>query len=219
MRPNLASALLCVPLASACATHNDHLVRLEPGRQLRPLVEEAVRTLREDWGEPLPEGELALAVGVDDVDLTWDLGAAGAVERSVVASPELGRLLEEETVRQLGDAVVEGDAVDEADLRLDGRLLLDLREPDAVTLQLFCVLTHRDEPGRVLAEGWSDLATFPRVYCHGCRERFFRDKGTRLGHRAQGYGDSGWVFGFGASYHHGHYGYHGSGPVYVKVRN
>jgi len=203
------------PVFGACASHNAHLVRIDPVLDLEPLVGDAFAALRDDYGQPLARHSLAFAVDVDPVDVTWEVAEADG--STILLTREELRLRVEECLAEfLGEALVPAEGIAGSELRLNAWLLLDLRELDVVRLAVVCALTHRDRPERVLASGHSDPIALARLRCFGCRDDWGMERGTDLSPGAEGdgpryyYGHGFWT-GIWIDFGHSH-------SLYRKVR-
>ena len=175
-----AFLLPLLALFASCATHNSHRIDLVPTFDLEPLAREALGELEDDYGQPLPPLSTAFAVELEELDLNWVVTDDEAGTASRRSNEEVRLVLEDLLVDQLGPSLVSTDRIDEAELRLDAWLLLDLHDLDRLGMQLVTVLTHRDRPERVLAEGYSKLTRLPRLRCFGCRDDWGMDEGSRL---------------------------------------
>jgi hypothetical protein len=212
--------LLVASALGACASHNSHGIRVDPDNDLGELVSEAYVQMTNDLGAEIPAGEVAMAVDVDSVPVTWLLYDGPQPPEAAVDSEFVRRLVEDKFVRLLGTSLVSGQpgqTVDDADLRFNAWLLIDLRAMDAVTIQVTCALTHRDDPDFIMAGGASRFVAVQRLPCFGCREHWFRETGTELrGWRYDGQGSGVYFFGWvgGAHYYGNHY--HGHSSAYRK---
>lgn len=171
----MKSALLFLGLLTgACATHNSHRVPIDLNADLATLIDEAWANMETAWNAPVPVGGVAVAVGVEQVDVQWlpfspEVPPGGEVipqERLAGHIQEALRTTTEPSGRN-------------AELRVRVGLATDLHQPDALAIQVECDLLAAADPERVLAHGRSTIVRFERLYCHGCRDRW-TGHGTKL---------------------------------------
>jgi len=165
-------ALLLALLATSCAAHNAHRIPIDFNADLAPLIDEAWSRMEEAWRQPVPLGGVPVAVAVERVDVQW-LPFSAEV-------PPGGEVIEQaQLVGYIEDALrpkVEPAGLD-AQHKVRVGLITDLHEPDALQIQVECDLL--DAKGRELSHGRSIIVRFPRLYCHGCRDRMY-GHGTTL---------------------------------------
>ncbi|HEX6885979.1 MAG TPA: hypothetical protein VF530_21575 [Planctomycetota bacterium] len=166
--------LLVVLLTSACATHNSHRVPIDLNADLATLIDEAWTNMEAAWNAPVPVGGVPVAVGVEKVDVQW-LPFSPEVPPGSEVIPQAGLAAHiQEALRTTAEPTGSN-----AELRVRVGLAADLHEPDVLGIQVECDLLAATDPERVLAHGGSTIVRFPRLYCHGCRDRW-GGHGTRL---------------------------------------
>lgn len=199
-----ALTVLFALLLGACATHNAHRIPIDFNADLAPLIDEAWSGMEEAWRQPVPVGGVPVAIAVEKVDVQWlpfspEVGPGG----EVIKQPELVAFIQE-ALRPRAPP-----AGPDAQHRVRIGLLTDLHQPDALQIQVECDLLDEAHPGRVLAHGQSIIVRFERLYCHGCRDRWY-GHGTRLGSAGPGPGGA-YVEGGAFLFY-----YPGSSPGYHK---
>lgn len=176
--------LLAVLLSCACATHNSHRVPIDLNADVATLIDEAWANMETAWNAPVPVGVVPVTVGVEKVDVQWlpfspEVPPGG----EVIPQERLASHIQEalRTSAVLGEPVPSESVPTgrNAELRVRVGLAADLHEPDALAIQVECDLLAANDPERVLAHGHSTIVRFPRLYCHGCRDRW-GGHGTRL---------------------------------------
>jgi len=187
---------LCIALAvcglAACASHNSHRVDIDLSSEFDPLVDEAYAQLMAQWPADEPGGSIATHISVEPVTVRWaprvadPTAPAGPVEQAALAQRMEQRLRE-----------LTGGAPDPSQAPnywIEAELETDLHDPGSITFGLSCSLESARDRRVVLARGYSRLVQLPRLFCHGCNERW-SGLGTRLTPPSDGsdgyYGDAG----------------------------
>lgn len=198
-----AVVVLFLLLATSCAAHNAHRIPIDLNADLAPLIDEAWARMEEGWNQPVPRGTVPVDIAVEPVDVQW-----------LPFSPEVppgGEVIAQADLAGTIASAMQPEATPaslDAQQRVRLALLTDLHEPDALQIQVRCHLLDAD--GRERAQGNSIIVRFPRLYCHGCRDRLF-GHGTHLQTQASPSDDGGYEF------HGGFFFYWpGSSPGYHK---
>lgn len=159
--------LLLLAFLAACATHNSHTVRLRPREELVPLVDEAVTCMQAEFARPLPSERVALRAAVEPVVVRWLLPAEALDPSKLPARADLQLFLLEVLRQRVPEFEPE-----HADYVVSVVLELDLHDPDELGLRVACELSTTADGGRNVADGSSTCLRLPRLYCHGCRDRW-----------------------------------------------
>lgn len=176
-------ALFALVLAS-CAAHNSHRIPIDLNADLAPLIDEAWSRMEETWRQPVPLGGVPIAVAVERVDVQWlPFSAEVPPGGEVIAQAELVGYIEDALRPKVTPEGLN------AQQRVRVGFITDLHEPDALQIQVECDLL--DASGHELSHGSSIIVRFPRLYCHGCRDRWYGHGTTLETH--EGVSDGGYV--------------------------
>lgn len=177
------ATLLLAALVCACAAHNAHRIPIDLNADLAPLIDEAWTRMEEAAGESVAIGAVPVQVEVERVQVQWlPFSPEVAPGASVIPQAELATYIENALRAQAPPASASTAR------RVRVQLAVDLQEPDALEIQVECALLGAGTRSRVLARGLSTRVHFERLYCHGCRDRWYGD-GSRLEHGAHVHGD------------------------------
>jgi hypothetical protein len=172
---------LCIALAvlglEACASHNSHRVDIDLASEFDPLVDEAYAQLMTQWPPDEPGGGIATRVSVEPVTVRW---APRIADPAAPAPPVEQAALAQRVEKRLRELT--GGAPDPSqppNYWIEAELETDLHDPGSITFGLTCSLESARDRRVVLARGYSRLVQLPRLFCHGCNERW-SGLGTRL---------------------------------------
>jgi len=208
----------CVVLAvlalASCASHNSHRVQVDLVADFDTLVDEAYGVLVQQWPAGEPGGTIGTRVGVEPVTVHW---------WPVVTDPnqpvnpfeqqDMAGRIEQRLWQLMGGPP---DTSRPPDYLIDAELATDLHDPGSILYGISCSLVRANDPGRPLALGYSRLIQAPRLFCHGCNERW-SGLGSHLVPPAT-IGDA--YFGVGVGFSTGFYcpPSTGGGGGYTKIR-
>lgn len=177
-------------LSVSCAAHNSHRIPIDLNADLAPLIDEAWARMEEASHRSVARGGVPVAVAVEPVEVQWlPFSPEVPPGSEVIAQAALVGYIEDAVRPKIELAGAEAQG------RVSVEFLVDLHEPDALQIQVECELF--DSAGHALASGRSIIVRFPRLYCHGCRDRLY-GHGTRLqphdGVQGDGYVETGGFF-------------------------
>lgn len=181
--------VFCIALAvlglEACASHNSHRVDIDLGNEFDPLVDEAYAQLMAQWPPDEPGGSIATRVSVEPVTVRWAPRVADpAAPESPTEQAAMAQRVEKRLRELMGGPP---DPSQPPQYWVEAELEADLHDPGTITFGLACSLASAREPRVVLARGYSRLVQLPRLFCHGCNERW-SGHGSSLSHPVPGDG-------------------------------
>jgi hypothetical protein len=208
-----SSVVLALLGLASCASHNTHRVQVDLVADFDTLVDEAYSALVQGWPANEPGGTIGTRVGVEPVMVHWwPLAADPTGAINPFEQQDMAQRIEQRLWQLMGGPP---DLSQPPDYVIGAELATDLHDPGSILYGISCSLVRVNDPGRPLAVGFSRLIQAPRLFCHGCNERW-SGLGSHLAHpEAVG----GAYFGVGVGYSSGFYCPPSSGGGgYTKIR-
>jgi len=163
------AAALVLALAS-CASHNSHRVQVDLAADFDALVDEAYAQLVQQWPAGEPGGAIGTHVSVEPVVVRWwPLVADPSEPVNPFEQQDMAPRIEQRLWQLMGGPP---DPAQPPDYVIDARLATDLHDPAFILYGISCALLRVNDPERPLAIGFSRLIRAPRLFCHGCNERW-----------------------------------------------